>query len=140
MVRKHATDADESEINITPMLDIVFIMLIFFIVTSSFIRPTGIDPQRPEAQTATAQARGNILIAVSDTGQIWMHKRRVELVDIRAMVESARKESPESSAIIIADTKSPSGLLMDLMDQVRLGGVTNISVAARENQASITSN
>lgn len=138
MIRRHATDADESEINITPMLDIVFIMLIFFIVTSSFVRPTGIDPQRPEAQTAMAQARGNILIAISDTGQIWMHKRRVELVDIRGMVESARKESPGSSAIIVADTRSQSGLLMDLVDQVRLGGVTKISVAAREERSPIT--
>lgn len=131
MTRKHSTIDDESEINITPMLDIVFIMLIFFIVTTSFIRETGIDPQRPEAQTATGQARGNILIAISDSGQIWMHKRPVELVDVRGMVEAARKETPESSAIIIADTRAQSGLLLDLMDQIRLGGVTKISIAAK---------
>ncbi len=132
MARKHATSDEETEINITPMLDIVFIMLIFFIVTTSFVKETGIDVIRPKAETAESQARGNILIAVSDTGQIWMHKRRVELVDVRGMVESARKETPESSAIIIADTEAQTGLLIDLMDQVRLGGVSSISVAAEE--------
>ncbi|NND58953.1 MAG: biopolymer transporter ExbD [Gammaproteobacteria bacterium] len=132
MARKHANTEEETEINITPMLDIVFIMLIFFIVTTSFIKETGIDPKRPDAQTAEEQARGNILIAVSETGQIWMHKKRVDILDVRSMVESAKKETPESSAIIIADEESETGLLIDLMDQVRLGGVTNISVAAEE--------
>ena len=73
MARKHANTDEDTEINITPMLDIVFIMLIFFIVTTSFIKETGIDPRRPEAQTAIKQERGNILIAISETGQIWMH-------------------------------------------------------------------
>ncbi|MBT8143505.1 MAG: biopolymer transporter ExbD, partial [Gammaproteobacteria bacterium] len=104
----------------------------FFIVTTSFIKETGIDVTRPEAQTAREQPRGNILIAISETGQIWMHKKRVDILDVRSMVESAKKETPESSAIIIADEESETGLLIDLMDQVRLGGVTNISVAAEE--------
>ena len=132
MRRKSKHQDEQAEINITPMLDIVFIMLIFFIVTTSFIKETGIDVIRPDAETAVKQDRGNILIAISDTGQIWMHKKRVELVEVRGMVESARKETPESSAIIIADTEANTGTLIDLMDQVRLGGVHNISVAAQE--------
>lgn len=132
MRKKRNKSDDETAVDMTPMLDIVFIMLIFFIVTTSFIKETGIDPRRPDAETAAAQDRGNILIAISDTGQIWMHKRRVDLVDVRGMVEIARKETPESSAIIIADKESETGLLIDLMDQVRLGGVTSISVAAQE--------
>ncbi|MDH3646716.1 MAG: biopolymer transporter ExbD [Gammaproteobacteria bacterium] len=131
MARKHATIDEETEINVTPMLDVVFIMLIFFIVTTSFVRETGIDVRRPDAQTATSQDRGNILIAISDAGEIWMHKKKIELVDVRGMVESAVKETPESSAIIVADTASQSGVLIDLMDQVRLGGVARISIAAR---------
>ena len=90
MARRHATREEETEINITPMLDIVFIMLIFFIVTTSFIRETGIDPQRPEAITAARQDRGNILIGISVTGQIWMDKKPVELGAVRQMVEQAR--------------------------------------------------
>ncbi|MGD9387452.1 MAG: biopolymer transporter ExbD [Gammaproteobacteria bacterium] len=131
MARRHAAREEETEINITPMLDIVFIMLIFFIVTTSFIRETGIDPQRPEAVTAARQDRGNILIAISATGQIWMDKRVVELESVRQRIEQARNESPESTVVIIADARSETGILIDLMDQVRLGGILNISVAAQ---------
>jgi biopolymer transport protein ExbD len=131
MARRHATREEETEINITPMLDIVFIMLIFFIVTTSFIRETGIDPQRPEAITAARQDRGNILIGISVTGQIWMDKKPVELGAVRQMVEQARNESPESTVVIIADERSETGILIDLMDQIRLGGILNISVAAQ---------
>ena len=130
MARRHSEAEDDTEINITPMLDIVFIMLIFFIVTTSFVKETGIDPQRPEAETAVSKARGNILIGVTETGDIWFNKREVELTDIRQRVEDARAESPESSAVIIADQGAPTGVVIDIMDQVRLGGVIDISVAA----------
>jgi biopolymer transport protein ExbD len=130
MARRHAVQQEETEINITPMLDIVFIMLIFFIVTTSFIKETGIDPNRPEAETAYKQERGNILIAVNEAGDIWMNKRKVELGQVRQLVEQAKNESPESSVVIIADQKSSTGALIDLMYQIRLGGVANISVAA----------
>ncbi|MCZ6537387.1 MAG: biopolymer transporter ExbD [Gammaproteobacteria bacterium] len=132
MAKRHATQEEETEINITPMLDVVFIMLIFFIVTTSFIKETGIDPNRPEAATASPNAHGNILIAISEFDQVWMNKGQVELAQIRAMVESAVAEIPESSVIIIADEKASTGILIDLMDQVRLGGVANIMVAAKE--------
>ena len=130
MARRHAVQQEETEINITPMLDIVFIMLIFFIVTTSFIKETGIDPDRPEAETAYKQERGNILIAINEAGDIWMNKRKVELGQVRQLVEQAKNESPESSVVIIADQKSSTGVLIDLMDQIRLGGIANISVAA----------
>ena len=129
MRRKHRFD-DEAEINITPMLDIVFIMLIFFIVTTSFVTEPGIDPQRPPAETAQEASRANVLIAISSTGQIWMNKRAVDISDVRLMVENALAENPESSAVIIADERSGSGVLLDLMDQIRLGGIANISIAA----------
>ena len=132
MAKRHAAQQEETEINITPMLDIVFIMLIFFIVTTSFIKETGIDPNRPEAATAIAQERGNILIAINEIGDIWMNKRKIELAAVRQEVEQARNESPESTVVIIADEKSATGVLIDLMDQIRLAGVTNISVAAEE--------
>jgi len=132
MARRHAAQQEETEINITPMLDIVFIMLIFFIVTTSFIKETGIDPNRPEAETAYKQERGNILIAINAVGDIWMNKRKVELAQVRQMVEQAKNESPESSVVIIADEKAATGVLIDLMDQIRMGGVSNIAVAAEE--------
>ena len=118
------------DINITPMLDIVFIMLIFFIVTTSFVKETGIDPKRPVAETSSAKPRGNILIGIDTEGYIWMNNRRIELNQVRQMVEDAVNENPESSVILISDEQSPTGALIDIMDQVRLGGVTNISVSA----------
>ena len=127
--RQYRTE-EESDINITPMLDIVFIMLIFFIVTTSFIKETGIDPRRPVAETAVSKQRGNILIGVDIDSVIWMNKRRVELSQIRQLVEDAVNENPESSAIIIADEGSATGVVIDVMDQVRLGGVIDIAVAA----------
>jgi biopolymer transport protein ExbD len=132
MAKRHAQQQDETEINITPMLDIVFIMLIFFIVTTSFIKETGIDPNRPDAETAEFKQRGNILIGIGVTGDVWMNKRKVDLNQIPSMVEAARGESPESSVVIIADKEAPTGMLIDVMDKVRLGGVNNISVAAQE--------
>jgi len=130
MARRHAVPQEETEINITPMLDIVFIMLIFFIVTTSFIKETGIDPQRPEATTAIKQERGNILIGISPAGDIWMNKRKVEMAQIRQLVEQAIAETPEASVVIVSDEKAATGVLIDLMDQIRLGGVQNVSVAA----------
>ena len=121
---------EEGEINITPMLDIVFIMLIFFIVTTSFVKEPGINPSRPFAQTAATKERGNIMIAVSDSDQIWMDKKRVELHGIRQLVEAARAENPESSVIIVADQAASTGMVIDLMDNVRAAGVTSIALAA----------
>jgi len=128
-LRRQRTE-EESDINITPMLDIVFIMLIFFIVTTSFVKETGIDPRRPVAETTAAKPRGNILIGVDTNGFIWMNKQRIELNQIRQLVEDAVNENPESSAIIIADESSATGVVIEVMDQVRLGGVIDIAVAA----------
>ena len=128
--RRRREDRDEAEINVTPMLDIVFIMLIFFIVTTAFIRETGIDPQRPDAQTAVQQERGNILLAISAGDRIWYDNRELQLNEVRTAMEQAVGESPESSVVIVADEHASSGLLVDVMDQVRLSGVVNVAVAA----------
>ena len=132
MARRHSAVEEETEINITPMLDIVFIMLIFFIVTTSFIKETGVEVNKPEATTAIPKPRGNIMIAITASDQIWMDKRPVQLGQIRAMVESALAENPEGTVIVITDKEASTGVLIDLMDQVRLGGVANIAVAAKE--------
>ena len=129
MTSKREKQVDEMDINITPMLDIVFIMLIFFIVTTSFVRETGIDPQRPGAETATDQGHANILIGVDSDGQIWVNRQIVKVSKVRQLVESAVNENPESSAVLIADEEAPTGVMLDIMDQVRLGGVANIAVA-----------
>lgn len=130
MRRRHSHKGDEVEINITPMLDVVFIMLIFFIVTTSFIKETGIDVNRPSADTAEKKERGNILIAINANGDIWMNKRKIDIRSVRANVERAHAENPEGSVVITADKESKTDTLIQVMDQARLAGVQNVSIAA----------
>jgi len=131
MARRHAS-RDEPEINITPMLDIVFIMLIFFIVTTSFIRETGVEVQRPLAETAEYRPQGNVLIAIRPNDEIWMNRRQIELSEVRIEIERARAENPESSAVLIADRGARNGLLVDVMDEVQAGGINRLFISAEQ--------
>jgi len=126
---KHAK-TEEAEINITPMLDIVFIMLIFFIVTTSFTRETGAEITRPIAEQALALRNGTILIGVKSNDDIWMRKRLIEMREVRSMVEQARAENPKGSVIIVADKDSRIGTVTQVMDQVKLAGVEGIAISA----------
>jgi biopolymer transport protein ExbD len=123
---------DEAAIDLTPMLDVVFIMLIFFIVTASFVKEAGVDVSRPNAETAEQQQRGNILIAIRPNGEIWIDRRAVDVRALRANVERLRAENPEGTVVILADKESQTGLLVEVMDQVRLAGVSNVAIAANE--------
>ncbi len=133
MIRRRNKERDESKIDITPMLDIVFIMLIFFIVTTSFVKETGVEVNRPNAATAVRDERGNILIAITANDEIWIDKRMVDLRSVRANVERLKAENPEGSVIIQADKASKTGFLVETMDQVRLAGVQNVSIAASQD-------
>lgn len=131
MRRRHASvEADEGDIDITPMLDIVFIMLIFFIVTTSFVKESGVTVSRPSAETAVEQKGNNILIAIRPNGEIWIDRRAVDVRAVRANVERLKAENPEGAVIIQADENSQTGLLVKVMDQARMAGVSNISIAA----------
>ena len=88
---------DEQEINITPMLDVVFIMLIFFIVTASFVKESGIEVDRPSAVTAVVKEKGNILLAVTETGEVWINRRQVDPRAVRANIERLHAENPQGS-------------------------------------------
>lgn len=124
-------EGEENEINMTPMLDIVFIMLIFFIVTTSFIKPSGITVDQPTASTAESRDASNILIGINPAGEIWVDKQRVDVSAVRANVERLRAENPDSAVILQADEEAPSGLLVRVMDQVRLAGVDDMAIAAQ---------
>ena len=131
MRKRHASlDSEESAIDMTPMLDIVFIMLIFFIVTTSFVKESGVTVSRPSAQTAAEDKKGNIMVAIKPSGEIWIDKRAVDVRSVRANIEKLKAESPESGVVIQADTDARTGILVQVMDQIRLAGVTNISIAA----------
>ena len=131
--KKNRRQSEDGNLDLTPMMDIVFIMLIFFIVTTSFVKETGVDINRPNAETAERDEKGNILVALTATNEIWIDKRRVDLKAVRANIERLKIEYPEGSVIIQADKESRSGLLVETMDQIRLAGVQNISIAAKND-------
>ncbi len=133
MRRRHKTTEEEAAFDMTPMLDIVFIMLIFFIVTTSFVKEAGVDVNRPQADTAEKKERANIMIAITPAGEIWIDKRRVDIRAVRANVERLHAENPEGSVVIIADKESKTGLLIQVMDQAKLAGVSNVSIAAQND-------
>ena len=127
------TPATPLGVNLTPLIDVVFILLIFFIVTSSFVKEAGIDVNRPSAQTTVRKERGNIMIAITKEGNVWIDKRQVDRRSVRANVARLHAENPEGTVVIVADKESRMGLTVEVMDQVRLAGVTNIAVAASRN-------
>jgi biopolymer transport protein ExbD len=128
--RRREAVEDEAEINMTPMLDIVFIMLIFFVVTTSFLKESGVDVSRPSADTAVRKEHGNIMVGITRDDEIWIARRRVELSAVRAHLERLRAEHPEGAVVIQADRDSRSGLLVQVIDQARLAGAEDVSIAA----------
>jgi biopolymer transport protein ExbD len=132
MRRRRAKEDDEAEINLTPMLDVVFIMLIFFIVTASFVKESGIDVNRPDASTATVKERGNILVAITEGNQIWIDRRQVDVRSVRANIERMHAENPQGAVVIQADKNSKNGLLVQVKNAARQAGVFNVSIAANE--------
>jgi len=133
-MKKRHHHEDEAEINITPMLDVVFIMLIFFIVTTSFVKETGVDISRPSSSQAKEVSKGNILVAIKEDGAIWINKQEVEIRAVRSRVEKMHAENPEANAVIIADRGSRTGDLVEVMDQIKSAGVPGISIAAEKGE------
>jgi len=122
--------AEQSEVNMTPMLDVVFIMLIFFIVTASFVKEAGVDVIRPPAVTAESKDKGNILIAITENGQIWIDRRQVDPRSLRASIERLHGENPNGAIVIQADQKSQNHLLIAVMDAAKAAGVNQVAIAA----------
>ena len=129
-VRLITEDAEESQIDLTPMLDVVFIMLIFFIVTSTFVKEAGVDVSRPEADTAVVTESNSIQIGITSANQIFMDKMQIDKRAVRANVERGLAENPGAAVIIVADADSKTETLIEVMDQSRLAGAESVSVAA----------
>jgi biopolymer transport protein ExbD len=123
-------ESDETGIDLAPMLDFVLNLLIFFIITTSFIKEAGITVNRAEAVTAEHKDNGNILIAIRPNGEIWMDKRPVDIRDVRPTIERLHTERPDDTVVIIADREAETGVLTQVMDQVKLGGIGEVSIAA----------
>ncbi|MBL1142383.1 MAG: biopolymer transporter ExbD [Proteobacteria bacterium] len=128
---KHETAAES--VNMTPLIDMVFILLIFFLVTASFTKESGIDVDRPTAQTAVREEQGSMIIGINKNGEIWMENQKIDLRAVRAHVEHNHAQNPEGTVIILADEDARTGLTVEVLDQVRLAGVTNVSIAASKD-------
>ncbi|MFT5575938.1 MAG: biopolymer transport protein ExbD [Bermanella sp.] len=126
-------EENASEIDLTPMLDVVFIMLIFFIVTASFIKEAGIEVNRPEASTANKKENVNILIAINATNEIWMDKRRVDKRSVRSVVERMHAENPKGAVVIQADKASNTETVTSVIDSARAAGVYDVSLATEDD-------
>jgi len=129
VARRHKAGSDEAEVDMTPMLDIVFIMLIFFIVTATFVNERGLDVTRPDSDDPPETAAVTILISISEAGVISMEGRNIDVRAVRANVERLIAENPESSVVVQAHPQSESNLMVGVMDQARLAGAAGVSIA-----------
>lgn len=129
---KVVNEENDNEINMTPMLDVVFIMLIFFILTASFVKETGIDVNKPEA-TDPSPEEGAILVAITDKNEIWMDRRLIDPRAVRANIERLRAQFPDGSVVIQADEQSQNKTLVLVMDAARQAGAYNISLATNRD-------
>ncbi|KTG23204.1 biopolymer transporter ExbD [Idiomarina sp. WRN-38] len=133
MARNRNREEEDASIDMTPMLDIVFIMLIFFIVTTSFVKEAGIQVNKPEANQANKEPSANIFIAIRDTGEVWMDKRQVDVERVAANLERMLAEQPTDLVVIQADKEAEHGRVVEVMDQVKEAGIDKISIAAENN-------
>ena len=120
---------EDSDINLTPMLDVVFIMLIFFIVTATFIKQAGIEILRPEALTATQKPTVSVLVAISPNGDIWIDKKRVDVGSVRAHIERIHAENPKGGLVMQSDRKAKSEKLLAVLEAARAAGITEVAIA-----------
>jgi len=123
-------DDEESSVDITPMLDVVFIMLIFFIVTATFVKEAGIDVDKPEAATAVVQEKASILVAIDAEDRVWINRRQVDVRSVRSIIERLHAENPKGTVVIQADGNSRNEVLVQVMDASRRAGVYDIALAA----------
>ncbi len=124
-------NGDEPEINMAPLIDMVFILLIFFLVTTSFVREAGVEVKRPQAASAVAQAGASLLVAVDKGGAVYIEGRRVGLAGVRSLVERYLAENPKGGVVIVADRASHTGRVIQVLDQCKLAGAREVAVAAR---------
>jgi biopolymer transport protein ExbD len=129
----HVAQDEESDVDITPLIDIVFIMLIFFIVTANFIKEAGVHVNKPEAQSATVQDKANILIAIDSKNNIWIERRKIDIRSVSPNVKRLRSENPEGSIVIQADEESKNKMLVGVIDALHSAGIKDEDIALAAN-------
>ena len=131
MMRLHTHDQDGgAAINLTPLIDMVFILLIFFAVNSTFVKFPGVDVDQPVARSTVVQQSATILIAVTDTGEIWIDRNQIDIRRLRGAIERMFVETPDASVVILSDQNSRTGIVVEVIDQARLAGASKVALAA----------
>ncbi|MGI9324062.1 MAG: ExbD/TolR family protein [Pseudomonadales bacterium] len=132
-MRLHTRDeGGNAAINLTPLIDMVFILLIFFAVNSTFVRLPGVEVDQPSAKSTAVQKSTTILVAVTDTGDIWIDKKKIDVRRVRGVIERMLLESPDASVVVLSDEDSRTGLVVQVIDQARLAGAGKVAIAAAE--------
>jgi biopolymer transport protein ExbD len=130
VARSHNPESEDHGIDLAPMLDFVLNLLIFFIITTSFVKQTGAIIDKPSAETAEHRESGNLLIAVKPNGEIWMDRKQVDMRELRPFVEKLHIERPDDTVVILADKIAPAGQVAKVMDEVRKAGIKDIAISA----------
>lgn len=125
-------DPEAAEINLAPMIDILFILLIFFLVTSTFVRESGVEVQRPDAVSASPAADSAILVAIRANGEVWVDGHAIDLRRLQAEIARLHAGSPNAAVMLQADKAGSVGLLVQVMDRIRLAGISDIAIAAEQ--------
>jgi biopolymer transport protein ExbD len=118
------------ELNMAPLIDMVFLLLIFFLVTTSFVKESGVEVSRPTAATAVSHEKSNIIVGINRNNKVFMEKREIDFRAVRANVERALAENPEGNVVIVADKASSTGAVISVLDGCKLAGAKNVSIAA----------
>ena len=129
-IQQHS--GEETGIDLAPMLDFVLNLLIFFIITAVFAKEVGITLSRPNSANAEKKESGSIVVTIDGAGQIWIDKRVVDARAVRANIERLHAQKPDDAVVVIADKGAHTGILVQVIDQVRQGGVQNVSIGASE--------
>lgn len=125
---------DNVEINMAPLMDMIFILLIFFLVTTSFVKESGIEVQRPVAQTAETKEKANMVVGINKKGQVYIDNNQVSVSTVRPIMEQYLMETPQGSVVIAADKRSQTDILIQVLDEIRLSGVKDVSIATRKTE------
>jgi biopolymer transport protein ExbD len=130
MAKQHSAESEDHGIDLAPMLDFTINLLIFFIITTSFVKEPGVEVFKPVASTAEERPKGNLMVAIRENGDVWLDRQPVDLRELRGIIERLHVERPEDSVVIIADRASRAGMVAKVMDEVRAGGIKDVAIAA----------
>jgi len=131
-MRRRVTQEEEKVADLTPMLDVVFIMLIFFIVTATFIKETGVEIDRPDALTATPKKTVSLLVGVGKDNSIWIDKKQIDVRNVRPRMERLHSENPKGGLVIMADSESKVEKVLAIMEAARTIGIGQVAIASEE--------